>query len=71
MLDFDLFLGKRQCLGESLARMNTFLAITFLLQKFTFSKIPGVTYDLRPKPWTQMIHFPQRYRLIITPRYQH
>jgi hypothetical protein len=51
--------------------MNTFLAITFLLQKFTFSKIPGVTYDLRPKPWTQMIHFPQRYRLIITPRYQH
>ena len=68
MYNFYLFLGKRQCIGESLAKMNTFLAVTFLLQNFTFSKIPGVQYDLRPKPWTQLIHFPLPFKLLIEPR---
>jgi cytochrome P450 len=34
-------LGKRQCMGEQLARAELFILFVTLLQKFTFSAIPG------------------------------
>ncbi|KAI4794511.1 hypothetical protein KUCAC02_032022 [Chaenocephalus aceratus] len=37
--------GRRQCPGESLARMELFLFFTCLLQHFRFTPPPGVSED--------------------------
>ena len=38
---FSLFLGKRMCLGEPLARITTFLFISALAKTFEFKPIPN------------------------------
>ena len=42
---FCLFLGRRVCLGESLAKMEMFLFFVNLMQRFTFTLPAG-----RPRP---------------------
>lgn len=53
-------LGKRNCLGEGLARMKLFIIFTTLLQKFSFSVVngepkpditPNVSFGVNPKPY--------------------
>ena len=42
-------IGKRRCIGESLARMENFLIFANMIKHFTFSQAPGSTLpDNRP-----------------------
>ncbi|KAF0311067.1 Farnesoate epoxidase [Amphibalanus amphitrite] len=42
--------GKRFCLGETLARMEAFMLFTCLLQRFRFSPVPGRMPTMNFKP---------------------
>lgn len=61
--------GRRVCAGESLARMELFLFITGMLQKFTFTPPPGVsTEDLDLTPEVVFTMRTKSYRVCATPR---
>ena len=59
--------GKRSCLGESLARISSFLLFVGLVQKFKFSLPPD-----DPLPETEgklgVTLIPPHHRIIPTPR---
>lgn len=60
--------GKRACVGEALARMEIFLFITSLLQRFTFSSPGGPdSINLTPE-LSGFANLPHSYKLIATPR---
>ncbi|XP_043512841.1 probable cytochrome P450 303a1 [Frieseomelitta varia] len=61
---FPFSLGRHRCMGENLARNNTFVIATTLLQAFTFSIVPGEEPSLQdfvdgvtigPKPFRVMV----------------
>ncbi|KAM4024711.1 cytochrome P450 2W1-like [Anomaloglossus baeobatrachus] len=61
--------GRRACAGESLARMELFLFITGLLQKFTFTPPPGISADdLDIAPEVVFSMRTKSYKLCATPR---
>ena len=41
-------IGKRRCIGESLARMENFLFFATMIKHFKFSCVDGVMPDIRP-----------------------
>uniref|UniRef100_A0A9J8D1T1 Cytochrome P450, family 2, subfamily Y, polypeptide 3 n=1 Tax=Cyprinus carpio carpio TaxID=630221 RepID=A0A9J8D1T1_CYPCA len=60
--------GKRSCVGESLARMELFLFIVSLLQKFSFSSPKGPDgVDTSPE-LSSFANMPRLYQLIASPR---
>ncbi|XP_056297234.1 cytochrome P450 2G1-like [Pseudoliparis swirei] len=60
--------GKRACVGESLARMELFLFLASLLQRFTFSCPGGPdSVDLSPE-YSSFANLPHIYEIIATPR---
>ncbi|XP_035379867.1 cytochrome P450 2J2-like isoform X2 [Electrophorus electricus] len=58
--------GRRACLGEPLARMELFLFLTALLQRFTFSPEPGEELSLEGQ--LGFTYTPRAYRLCVSPR---
>jgi len=58
--------GKRACLGESLGRMEIFLYLTSMLQKFTFRKPDGEVLPTESEP--DFANAPLPYKLIAVPR---
>ncbi|XP_063793896.1 cytochrome P450 2B1-like [Pseudophryne corroboree] len=61
--------GRRQCPGEGLARMELFLFLTILLQKFTLTT-PVSPKDLDLTPETSSAgHFPRSYKMSAIPRH--
>ncbi|XP_032747921.1 cytochrome P450 2C23 isoform X3 [Rattus rattus] len=61
-------LGKRACVGESLARMELFLFLTTLLQKFSMkSLVEPKDLDIKPIT-TGIINLPPPYKLCLVPR---
>jgi cytochrome P450 len=58
-------LGKRQCLGEPLARAELFLLFVTLLQTFSFSTIPD-----QPSPSDEPVFggtsTPHKYKMRVT-----
>lgn len=65
-----LFIGKRSCVGESLARMELFIFLVILLKDFTFSCIGGPdSIDLCPQ-YSGFANLPRNYEIIATPRWR-
>ncbi|KAM5164341.1 cytochrome P450 2K1-like isoform 2-T2 [Mantella aurantiaca] len=59
-------LGKRNCAGENLAKMELFLFFTTLLQNFTFQAPPGAELDMTPT--LGFINAPLPHKICAIPR---
>lgn len=64
---FPFSIGKRACLGASLAKMQLCLFLGGLLQRYTFTCPPGEPMpNLEPNP--ELVRIPHSYKLMLVER---
>ncbi|CAG0902836.1 unnamed protein product [Darwinula stevensoni] len=61
-------LGKRQCLGESLAQMELFLFVTIFMQKLTFRTTTGRPYPKADGSRNTLINQPKPFVFLVEER---
>lgn len=61
-------IGKRSCIGESLARLELLIFTVAVLRSFSISPPEGETVDLRPDPHNQLGHDPIKQDVVFTLR---
>jgi methyl farnesoate epoxidase/farnesoate epoxidase len=60
-------IGKRVCLGESLAKMSLFLYFTTIIKHFKFETVPG-HLDPSTDPLPGLTFSPKPYNVVVTQR---
>ncbi|XP_071548209.1 cytochrome P450 2L1-like [Panulirus ornatus] len=61
-------IGRRVCVGESLARMELFVFLSAILHNFTFTAPKGEELRTEKDPHQNMFAFPKPYKVIIKER---
>ncbi|KAA0194286.1 Cytochrome P450 CYP3213B, partial [Hyalella azteca] len=61
-------IGRRQCLGESLARMELFLFATAILQRFKIEAPEGARLEPKTDPFSTVLNLPVKFEVVLRKR---
>ena len=65
---FLSYKGKRQCIGENLARAELFIFITYFFQDFNFILCDNPKASLDGDPAGGLVRWPSPYKVILESR---